>query len=65
MKVRLNVHFVHFSHQEYSEISVKPYRADGTPAKHNRYTHVNWKFCPFCGKPKQAARGTLAKAACE
>lgn len=32
-----------------SGISYRPIRLDGEPSKHNRYTSVNWKYCPWCG----------------
>jgi len=38
-----------FSHQS-SEISYRPIRLDGEPSRHNRYTSVKWKYCPFCSE---------------
>lgn len=40
--------FDHFGSQS-SEVSFKPYTEGGDIYKHNRYTSVPWKFCPFCG----------------
>lgn len=41
--------FEHFGSQK-SEVSYRPIRqSDGQPSKHNRYTSVNWNYCPFCG----------------
>ena len=39
----------HFGSQR-SEVAYRPYTAEGRPSKHNRYTSVEWVFCPFCGK---------------
>ena len=38
-----------FNYQS-TEVSYRPFRLDGKPYKHHRYTGVNWKYCPFCGE---------------
>ena len=42
----------------YSIIRFKPYRkSDGKPSQTCKYEGVDWKYCPFCGKPRKEAEG--------
>ena len=34
----------------YSEIRYTRLTKKGVLARHSRYTHEDWKFCPFCGE---------------
>jgi hypothetical protein len=38
----------HFGSQS-TEFYITPIRKDGQPAKHDRYTSIEWCYCPFCG----------------
>ena len=33
-----------------STVSYRPITLAGVPSKHNRYTSVPWKYCPWCGQ---------------
>jgi len=33
-----------------SELRVVPLRKDGQRSRVSRYLHVNWRYCPLCGK---------------
>ena len=48
--------FEHFAAQ-CSEVSYRPYTAGGRVSKHNRYTHIDWVYCPFCGKKINRSEG--------
>lgn len=44
-----SVRFEHFGAYS-SEVAYQPYKNNGQPSKHRRYTSILWRFCPFCGK---------------
>ena len=37
-------------HKGYSKIRYTRLTKKGMLARHSRYIHENWKYCPFCGK---------------
>jgi len=41
--------FEHLGSQR-SEVAYRPYTEGGRVSKHNRYTSIDWAYCPFCGK---------------
>ena len=51
-KIRYGAAGASFEHSgvQCSEVSYRPYTADGRVSKHNRYKHIDWEYCPFCGK---------------
>lgn len=53
IKTRENAVFAQCEHfgQPASEFSWRPLRQDGEVSKHRKYEHVDWQYCPFCGKP--------------
>lgn len=51
-RIRFGAVVASFEHNggQCSEVCYRPYTAEGKASKHNRYTHIDWAYCPFCGK---------------